>query len=687
MNRTHALLAVAALAACLSSVIRAQESGDTDFETLAAKVSQTTKTVDRHALYEAIADLKTDRAQRLLRSLHEASQDESDRLSLVRAMMRDDDHRELAALMRDEIRRDRSANERSALLRLWPDVMESWEAVLGDVARHDYDNTVRRQAMATLAAAKGNEALRQLHATLREGVEPELAAYIIGSVGNHWPVDDLYPAFISPYLNPQAEAPVRQAALRVLARQKDRKFFRAAKSLRAKETVESRLVEWMNLAGGFDSVEALEFMMELLEDEATLRDAAFVRQASAMDSPASRKWFRTRAGLSGHPVLQLAAVKHILAHPEPRDADVLLKLAERPNRIVAAEAIGGLGSFDGIRVTDYLRRTVGHRDPELAAEALRAWWKQTQGGSEVSKVTHDLARTSRAWQIRVVAIDLLVPDHVRTARATILEAIEHPHHLVRSAAYEACTWLRDKDIVDRLIARIPEESGRPLHDLQAALANLTGFDWGVKHDRWVAWWEKVRDEYPLPPRTERQRGAGSGGYARFYDIEVKSDRVLFIVDLSGSMEGKAKSGKTKLQEAKESLIGILQTFNSDVKFNIVVFDTNFRPWGKKLTRATPDAIDKAKTWVENLRSGGATNINDSLEYGLQMDEVDTIFLLSDGAPTAGRTTDVGEIARTMERANRFLRIRINTIGIGLGARTRRFMERLARENYGESRSF
>ena len=197
----------------------------------------------------------------------------------------------------------------------------------------------------------------------------------------------------------------------------------------------------------------------------------------------------------------------------------------------------------------------------------------------------------------------------------------------------------------------------------------------------------MRAEFVLPPWRAKTVSKHDAAYGRFYDIEVRTNRVVFVVDISGSMAWRNKKGVTKIDEAKTNLRKILKAFNSDVKFNLIAFNGGFRPWKKKLTAATPSRLKRAHTWVENLRAGGSTNIHDSLDFALDLKDVDTIFLLSDGAPSSGRTTDMGEIRRLIERKNRFRRIRINNIGIGVGRATRRFLEKLSKENFGEARFF
>ena len=67
-------------------------------------------------------------------------------------------------------------------------------------------------------------------------------------------------------------------------------------------------------------------------------------------------------------------------------------------------------------------------------------------------------------------------------------------------------------------------------------------------------------------------------------------------------------------------------------------------------------------------------------YNLAEDEnVEAIFVLSDGLPSAGRVRDPEEILRIVNQANRFRRITINTISVG---RSSDLLKALSRQNNG-----
>jgi uncharacterized protein YegL len=69
--------------------------------------------------------------------------------------------------------------------------------------------------------------------------------------------------------------------------------------------------------------------------------------------------------------------------------------------------------------------------------------------------------------------------------------------------------------------------------------------------------------------------------------------------------------------------------------------------------------------VKGLTAGGATNLFDALERAHADPLVDTIYLLTDGAPTAGKLRDPDAIVAEVQRWHRTRRVTIHTIAVGM----------------------
>ena len=85
-------------------------------------------------------------------------------------------------------------------------------------------------------------------------------------------------------------------------------------------------------------------------------------------------------------------------------------------------------------------------------------------------------------------------------------------------------------------------------------------------------------------------------------------------------------------------------------------------------------------WLKKLEPGNGTNLYDALELALKMDDIDAIYLLSDGRPNGGRYRRTQDILREVKKINRRRRVSIH--GISLGAESP-LLKQLAAANGGE----
>lgn len=100
--------------------------------------------------------------------------------------------------------------------------------------------------------------------------------------------------------------------------------------------------------------------------------------------------------------------------------------------------------------------------------------------------------------------------------------------------------------------------------------------------------------------------------------------------------------------------------------------------------ADETARKEATVFVRSLQPDGTTATGDALALAFTLD-VEAVYLLSDGEPTAGRVVAPAEIVRMVAEANRTRRVSVHTIGIAAEPRLAEFLAVLARENYGHFR--
>ena len=88
-------------------------------------------------------------------------------------------------------------------------------------------------------------------------------------------------------------------------------------------------------------------------------------------------------------------------------------------------------------------------------------------------------------------------------------------------------------------------------------------------------------------------------------------------------------------------------------------------------------------FVKQLNPRGMTNVFDTLASALEDPEVNTIYFLSDGAPTMGKITEPQGILDRIREINAERKVKIHTIGFHLDPGAASLMRRLAEENHGD----
>lgn len=320
----------------------------------------------------------------------------------------------------------------------------------------------------------------------------------------------------------------------------------------------------------------------------------------------------------------------------------------------------------------------------ISAPAVVLWAGEAVAGDE------------RDPLVRALLCDYLGARAVHDPQAAplLFPALEDEHVSVLAAAIRGLARTRTTTTVDALVRLLgrDEVSGRVRGDAMRALRGLTGERF-ASAEEWRSWWEAARDGFAVPEAAEVERRAAGdgaagdgGGVERHRTITrleapnhaggsiyggIESSAVLFVVDFSYSMHVKVMasdgSNPTRLDYVKESLAAAIeQQLDDDDTFNIIAFSTEVRPWKRKLTKASAAGKRDALRWVRALRPDGETNISDALELAFQHPDVDTIYFLTDGMPTHGKTTLTDEILGQVRGWNAGRSVRVNTIAFLAG---------------------
>lgn len=397
--------------------------------------------------------------------------------------------------------------------------------------------------------------------------------------------------------------------------------------------------------------------------------------------PGGRKGERLReemAQLKGDAGFYRERIRHLLA-----ECDVL--------REGIRKALPALEADERTRTRDELARRLSSHDPYPTRRQF-IMLAGEMPSPETLAALGELATEDRDPRVRADACEALGASGREEAEEPLVEALQDPYQVVRAAALRGLRRVGGRKAVEALIGRIPEEEGRLLEDVVVVLRYLTGVSFHDNIHLWREWWEKERPRYKRPRRrgkvvreglkvrNESLRGNGPG----FYGLRTGSHALVYLVDKSGSMNepasarGVTSTGareETKMDRAKRELIRSVRGLPKGVSINIIAYGDELEPYSRHMVELDDVQRRAIIAWVKSLRAKGKTNIYDAIEMvmeeargrGQRLSKemvIDTIFLLTDGMPTAGKVTDRKLLASEVHRLNSVPRIVIHTIGIG-----------------------
>ncbi len=267
----------------------------------------------------------------------------------------------------------------------------------------------------------------------------------------------------------------------------------------------------------------------------------------------------------------------------------------------------------------------------------------------------------------------------------------------RRAVVQAMTHVEEPEAVGALIRLLPATDGEVRGDIVRYLCKVTGQAQDLRLDDWRAWWKKHKDDFQLPaamaagpmPAAPQNAANGlkpakplqelvAGGAPAYYGLSIHARRMVFVLDVSGSMTG------MRIMAAKRELINAIQALPEDSAFSIVAFNHMVNAWQSNLVKANAANKQAAVRFVASLVADGKTAAYEALQTALRFD-VEAIYFLTDGAPTTGRILAPPAIVAAVGQINRTRRISIYVIGIAPGLEgdiLDQFLRTLAEENYG-----
>ncbi len=384
-------------------------------------------------------------------------------------------------------------------------------------------------------------------------------------------------------------------------------------------------------------------------------------------------------------------------------------------------------------------RAIGRMREEIHAEALAARLAEERDALVVIALFRALAEIrsekglDRAFEsildrntgIVSAALELIEANEKAEHWKQVAPLLRHSQWQIQSAALRCLGKLRAKDSIPLVIECMEDSDGRLRGDSRDCLIAITGRQFSHDPAIWKGWWERVGERWEVPrdvkPNTEDEEKYGpADDIPTFHEIRTKSKHIAFVIDVSASMSHNIRykvldrsknAGQTyrqarRIDLAKMELKRIIETLDKNTYFNIITFETEVDAFKKSPVRATAGSISEACRWIDRLdcyrpastsseytKEGwqrGETNTFGVLRYiyGFSNGEpsgftgklkpiADTVFLLSDGDPSAGFLVVPDEIKEQVERYHPAGQVVIHTIAYEINGIGRQLMSDIA----------
>jgi hypothetical protein len=484
--------------------------------------------------------------------------------------------------------------------------------------------------------------------------------------------------------NSERKDGLRRIALLEFERRGDRKGAKLAKEVLgdSTETPENRSLAAGVLARLEGDANLDEFVEQGLKDPSVTPEqlaATLAELVAGMRTPKQEKRLAkefAKEQASGQRFI-LAALR---GFSDEKLHEGVVPLLDGDDKRLAAEAARWLGASGRAEALAPLQGALDRtRDPRVASAVLAALGELRGDAAAWTEELRALAADNRRY-VRNAALEALAAQDARMHEDVLVKAIENDDWTTRNVALAGLLASRSQPATAAIVGRIEREEGLMLQRFADALWQLSGKPFRTNPKAWQQWWKEEggsfepisREELEaLRVEEERRRLAQTTRANSFFGIRVISHRVIFILDVSGSMEERLRTpylgeqGETRLEFAKREMIAAIQRLEKGTFFNLVTFSNDTDSWTPSgMALSTPENLDSAVAYAQKMRPGGGTNLFGALRKAFEDPEVDTIFVLSDGEPSIGAITDPWGIRNEVATWNQDRGVVINAISVG-----------------------
>ncbi len=338
----------------------------------------------------------------------------------------------------------------------------------------------------------------------------------------------------------------------------------------------------------------------------------------------------------------------------------------------ASKACKGLLRMGG-RVAGHAILALGEWDPEAARSAA----------SKGMASKDPLVRAAALW----TAFRLEMPSRMEWAA----QAVQDEDAGLRGVAQRVLQRAGTKAALLLLVERLEAEPREKLLlELLPRLQAMTGHKAGRNPSAWRRYaqdlpsdWtalDGARDPYAEPAEPEEASRVQTMG------LPTHSDRIVYLMDFSGSIWNEREGGKTRKELLDPIFDRTLDALQPETRFNLGPYTGEVKPWQPELVDADARKVKDAHRFIDDIKISGPGDFYLAVQWAKQDPEIDTICVLTDGAPSGGRRWEMGHMVDLLLEENRLRPIRYDVVLVDASKGLTRHWQRLTQETGGTVQS-
>ncbi len=272
-----------------------------------------------------------------------------------------------------------------------------------------------------------------------------------------------------------------------------------------------------------------------------------------------------------------------------------------------------------------LERSLGDPNHARAANALRHF----------ERVVLPSSSPSREIVRRYLAHGILDADWHKATRAIQVTPSLQNADAVPLLIEALANWIARRDQ--------GQGSMRIESELVAELERRAKSRIGPHPESWRTWWRAVQSG-AIPANDPSSAEPDTA--AAFFGLRPMSDRVVFVIDRSGSMKEPFGTIKhSRWDEATAQLLDYVSKLGPNGRFRVISFSDQPLSSSRELKPATTAGCGELRTWISTLHPGGGTELQAAIYDALELTpaglsngaklEADTIVVLCDGETAEG----------------------------------------------------